>query len=330
MHQEAVEKRLDAMKIIVLGAGAIGSIIAGHLTRAGEDVTIVARGERAVYLKEHGITITGLVDFNVPCSVVTDSRELSVADVLIVTVKTYDMESALSDLGRLEVDCVLSLQNGVMKNEQLAGIFGKDKTLGATAVFSGEVLKDGAVRFTFHDSLYIGELPKGTSARVRSLVDILKRSGIYAKATTQIQTSEWAKFVSWMGFTALSVLTRQETCKFLSDPDMAVIVARIMKEAASLTARLGIPLEDRKLMPVKTIGEASEEEAVKMIRKAGAILEAQSPEHKVSTLQDLERGRHLEVEETLGYVVIKAGEQGVPVPTIETCYRLISGINRFI
>jgi 2-dehydropantoate 2-reductase len=60
------------------------------------------------------------------------------------------------------------------------------------------------------------------------------------------------------------------------------------------------------------------------------VMKSRAPTHRVSTLQDLERGRGLEVEETLGYVVTKAGKQGVPVPTVETCYRLISGINRFV
>ena len=318
------------MKIIVLGAGAMGSIIAGHLTRAGEDVTVIARGERAAYLKKHGITITGLVDFNVPCSVETDPRKIDTADVLMVTVKTYDMESALSSLGHLEVGCVLSVQNGVMKNEQLAGVFGEDKTLGAVTIFSGEVIKDGAVHFTFHDCFYIGELPNGSSERVKSLVDCLNRSGINAKAAAQIQTTEWTKYVSWLGMMVLAVLTRVETCKFLSDPDTAVIVARITREAASLAASLGIPLEDTTLMPVKTIAEVSEEEAIEKIRASGVMMKTKSPRHKLSTLQDLLRGRHLEVEETLGYAIVKASNQGVPIPTIETCYRLIAGINRFV
>src|SRR5712691_10569725 len=76
------------MKVVVLGAGALGSVLAGHLARAGEDVMLVARGERAQYSKKHGLTITGLVDFTVPCPVVTDVKSISHADVLIATVKT--------------------------------------------------------------------------------------------------------------------------------------------------------------------------------------------------------------------------------------------------
>src|SRR5262249_40403944 len=137
-----------AMKIVILGAGALGTVLGAHLARAGEDVTLIARGARAVYLQEHGATLTGLVDFTGTVRVVTDPSEVHDADVLIVTVKTYDMASALPSVQHLHVDSVASIQNGVLKNEQLAQTFGWDKVLGAMAMFSAEVLPTGTVRFT--------------------------------------------------------------------------------------------------------------------------------------------------------------------------------------
>src|SRR6516162_2118217 len=107
------------MKIVILGAGALGTVLGVHLARAGEDVTLITRGQRASYLQAHGATITGLVDFTVPVTVVTDSQQVQDADVLMVTVKTYDMASALVSVKHLDVGSVLSLQNGVLKDEQL-------------------------------------------------------------------------------------------------------------------------------------------------------------------------------------------------------------------
>src|SRR5499426_1638290 len=159
------------MKIVILGAGALGTVVGAHLARAGEDVTLIARGQRAAYLQEHGATITGLVDFTVPVPVVTDPSQLHDADVLMVTVKTYDMEPALQSIKHLQVESVLSLQNGVLKDEQLAQTFGWDKVLGAMAMFGGEVLPTGMVRFTGNQGFYFGELPEGTSARVQTLAD---------------------------------------------------------------------------------------------------------------------------------------------------------------
>src|SRR5262249_27888792 len=92
-----------AMKIVILGAGALGTVLGAHLARAGEDVTLIARGQRAAYLQAHGATLTGLVDFTVPITVVTDPQQVHEADLLLVTVKTYDMESALNSIKHLQV-----------------------------------------------------------------------------------------------------------------------------------------------------------------------------------------------------------------------------------
>src|SRR5215831_6155104 len=119
------------MKIVILGAGALGTVLGAHLARVGEDVTLIARGQRAAYLQEHGATITGLVNFTVPITVATNPQQIHEADVLIVSVKTYDMALALKSIKHLQVENVLSLQNGVLKNEQLAQTFGWDKVLGA-------------------------------------------------------------------------------------------------------------------------------------------------------------------------------------------------------
>src|SRR2546430_5306925 len=142
------------MHIVILGAGALGTVLGAHLARAGEEVTLIARGIRAAYLQEQGATLTGLVDFTVPVHVVTDPSQVHEADVLIVTVKTYDMEAALQSVKDLHVASVLSLQNGVLKNEQLAQTFGWEKVLGAVAMFSGEVLPTGTVRFTANQGFY--------------------------------------------------------------------------------------------------------------------------------------------------------------------------------
>src|SRR5215831_16923969 len=168
------------MKIVILGAGALGTVLGAHLARAGEDVTLIARGQRAAYLQEHGATITGLADFTVPVHVVTDPSQVHDADVLIVTVKTYDMVAALASVKHLDVGSVLSIQNGVLKDEQLAQTFGWAKVLGAMVFTGAEVLPTGIVRCTANQGLLLGELPEGTSTRVQTLGDTLERVGIVA------------------------------------------------------------------------------------------------------------------------------------------------------
>ena len=134
------------MKIAILGAGAMGSILAAHLARAGEEVIVIARGKRAEEIKNNGITIGGLENFNVACPVLTDPQTLKKADVLIYTVKTYDMEASLKSLGHVEVASVFGVQNGVLKNEQMAEVYGPEKVLGAAAFLSGELENTGIVQ----------------------------------------------------------------------------------------------------------------------------------------------------------------------------------------
>ena len=315
------------MKIVVLGAGALGSIIGGHLARAGHDVTVVARGQRAAYLKRHGITVTGLADFTVPVAVATDPRTVTDADVLVVAVKTYDTETALESIRHLRIGSALSIQNGVLKNEQLARAFGWDKTLGAAAFLSGGVTPAGPVNFTVNEYLVLGELPAGVSARVQALVAGLVDAGIRAEAVPLVRSVEWSKYALFISWMAPAVLTRLPSYKFQVHAETAAVVARLVREMGLLAARLGIALEDREPLPMRTLYETSPAEAVAVIRRFGAVMRERAPAHKVSTLQDLEAGRRLEVEETLGYAVRTGAELGIELPALQTCYRLIAGID---
>src|SRR5712692_938207 len=260
------------MNIVILGAGALGSIIGGHLARAGEEVTVIARGQRAAYVQQHGLTLTGLADFTVPVAVTTEPQAVREADVLVVAVKTYDTEAALASVSHLKVGSVLSIQNGVLKNEQLAHTFGWEKTLGAAVVLSGEVMPAGPVRFTLNEYFGLGGLPEGTAARVQALVTALVRAGIRAEAAAEIRTVEWSKYALFMSWMAPAVLTHLETYKFLTLPDTAAIIVQLLQETALLAAKLGIPLEDRGPLPVNTLCSMSPAEAIATLRHFGTVM----------------------------------------------------------
>jgi 2-dehydropantoate 2-reductase len=318
------------MHIVILGAGALGTVLGAHLARAGEDVTLLARGQRSAYLQTHGATITGLADFTVPVRVVTDPSQVHDADVLIVTVKTYDMDTALQSVKHLDVGSVLSIQNGVLKDEQLAQTFGWAKVLGAMATLSAAVLPTGAVRFTVNQGVYLGELPEGTSRRVETVGATLARAGILAQVTSTIQSCAWAKYLGFVSWMAPAVLTRLETYKFLQAGPTASIVAAIVQELTQLATAQGIVLEDIPLFPTKTLSQLAWDDLVTRIQQMGAQLASQAPLHKMSTLQDAEQGKRLEVEETLGYAVRQSAALGIPTPTMDTCYKLIAGINHYL
>lgn len=316
------------MTYTILGAGALGSIIGAHLINAGEDVTILARGARAAHLQEHGISITGLVDITVPCQVETDPRRLTQTDTLVVAVKTYHTIDAIQPLGHLKVDSVFSVQNGVLKNQQLIDVFGEKAVLGSIGILSGELLDDGMVRFTLNQIVEIGELPDGTSERTNAIVASLNNAHINAAESDSIQSVEWSKFVGWSGYASVSVLSRLATWRFLSDDDSARITARVMQETSAVAATLGIPIVDKAPFPSGQVSQGSEDKAIAILQQAGENLRENAPQHRMSTLQDVERGSRLEIEETLGHTVREAERLGAPVPTVDTCYRMLSSIDR--
>ena len=203
----------------ILGAGAMGSIVGAHLRRAGQSVAMLARGARAAYLEQHGLTIRGLAEFTVPVQTLRDPAALGGAGVLIVATKTPGTEAALAALRHAHFGMTLSIQNGPLKNELLAAAFGAERVLGALADTSGELLPGGEVLFTRNVNILVGELAGGASERAERLARTIDAAGVRAAATPEILSLEWSKFCPWVGLMALSVTTRAPTWKYLSDPD---------------------------------------------------------------------------------------------------------------
>jgi 2-dehydropantoate 2-reductase len=219
----------------------------------------------------------------------------------------------------------------VFKNEQLARYFGQEKTLGAATTIGGEVMQAGEVRFTMNGMLWLGEHPEGTSEHVQAFATTLADTGINVEVSPQIQSVEWSKYVLFMSIMPIAVLTRFEMYKMLKDNDIAHAIAMLARETAQLSTKLGIPLDDYGAVFAKSLSSGPIEESVARLNQFGEMLEAQGGTAvRVSTLQDLERGRRLEVEEILGYALQKGVELDVQLPNVEMSYRLLTGINRYL
>ncbi|MGB9330979.1 MAG: 2-dehydropantoate 2-reductase [Steroidobacteraceae bacterium] len=312
----------------VLGAGAMGSIVGAHLTRAGHSVAMLARAARATQLEEHGITIRGLAEFSTAVRTVREPALLHSADTLIVATKTPDTMQALAALRHAHFGVTLSIQNGPLKNEILTEVFGAARVLGALADTSGELLSDGAVLFTRNVNILVGELGGGESERAQRLARALDTAGVRAAATAEIVTLEWSKFCCWVGLMALAVSTRALTWKYLSDPDSALLLVRLVREMGRLAQALGIGLSDRAVLPTATLCAVNEDEAVAIILRTGAQYRMSAPEHRMSALQDVQAGRPLEVNETLGYALEKARALKLELPLLECFTRLSAAIDR--
>ena len=312
------------MRFAILGAGALGTILGAHLSRAGHDVVMIARGERARVLQRQGLVLNGLSDIKARPQVVDDPSKLVDTDTLIVATKAIDTSHAIEALRHLRVENVFSVQNGVLKNELLVRVFGFSRVLGAMADFSGELLGNGEVKFTRNVCLHLGEEKGGTSPRAEALAALIDSAGVRCAAASNIRTREWSKFAGWIAQFPLAVLTRQITWKFLMDEHSAMVIVRIVREAAALAAAMKIELTDMPPLPVPSIVHGSDAQAVEIVRGIGQKFFETSPEHRMSAQQDVLRGSRLEYEETLGYALEKARELHVPMPTLEVCYRIIA------
>jgi 2-dehydropantoate 2-reductase len=320
------------MHFVIVGAGALGSIYAAYLARAGHQVSLIARGERAAALSSHGIGIVGEDSFTARCGIVTQPETLRQADVLILAIKTYDTAQALASLRGLNVKAAFSVQNGVLKNQQLGDVFGAEATLGAISMIGGDVLPvegdlPGAVRYSMAGPTVIGEPAGGDSSRVAELVDAFERSGLKAGASDVITSVEWSKFVGWSGFSTLAVMTRLPTWRFMLDADTALIAARVMRETAAVATEHGVKLQDSGFTSNAFLN-ASEEDAVKAVQADGEKRRTNAPGFRQSILQDADRNRRLEVNETLDYTLALAKDLGVAVPTLDLCCRVVRVVSR--
>ncbi len=310
------------MKFSIVGAGALGTIAGAHLIEGGHAVRMIARGKRADYLRNNGLRVYGLREFATPCEV---AERLGADDdgVVIYAVKTYHMEDALADVGHVRPRAVLSFANGVLKNEQLAKSFSRDCVVGCMANFSGELHPDGTVGFTRNICIHLGS----NWLDCIDIVDAVHNSGLVTRHADSIESVEWSKFVGWVALFSLSILTKATTGVFMSNQRLARVVATIVREAAAVARARGIELIDQSPMPVKRIAGASIDEAVRAVVETGEEFLRTASNHRMSSLQDFEAGRELEVHETLGFIVREAERLGVDADTSRNCYRIIAGLN---
>lgn len=315
------------MQFTIVGAGALGTILGGHLLAAGHGVTMIARGARLQQIKTQGLRLSGLKPMIVPCVAVDPGTPIAEPGIVIFTVKTYQMSAALAALAQLRPAAVFSVANGVLKNEQLAAAYGTEVVLGCMANVSGELLPSGTVDFTRNVHMLLGALAGYCGPDPLAIAAIIDAAGVVTSAVTDIETVEWSKFVGWLAMFTLSVIARATTGVLLEHPRLAAVGVGIVREAAAIAAARGIALVDQSPIPVVTVSTAPLPAAVQKLRDIGRHLLVQAPSHRMSSLQDLAAGRVLEVDETLGYAVSEAARLGLAVPTLALCYDLVAGLN---
>jgi 2-dehydropantoate 2-reductase len=315
-------------EFVILGAGAMGSIFGAHLARAGHSVVMLVREGRARQINADGVRLSGLDNLSIRVPATSDATQLSRAGVLIVAMKTLGTAAALAPLRHVQFDAVISLQNGAFKNDRLIDAFGRDGVLGALTDSSGELRPDGSVLFTRNVLTVIGELDGGMSRRAESIAGMIDAAGIRTCAVPDITTREWSKFCGWAGYMTMAVATRAPSWKFVADPDGALLIARVVREVGALAAARGIALSDESILPIASMCRGSEAEAAAAVMHRNKDMQATAPLHRISSLQDFDAGRELELEETIAVALQQGRDHAIPMPALDSLYHLCRNVAR--
>jgi 2-dehydropantoate 2-reductase len=306
-EREAGDDR-DAMKILVMGSGAVGAYYGARLQQAGEQVVFCARGDHLRALKYTGLEFTSYQgNFSIAVTATADPRDFAPYDLILFCVKSYDTAAAARTLdGCLNPGgAILTVQNGVENETLLAEVFGRDAVMGGNARVGAELVAPGHVVHRTGGLIEFGELDGSDTARAQRLAELFRRAGIFGELTMRLSTIRWEKLLWNAAFNTVTTLARRKVGDIIDDPDGLQLLRALMHEIAAVARAEGVALGDAQV-------EAQ-------ITRSHANLREVRP----STLQDSERGKPLEYEALCGVVRRAARRHQIATPYTDTMYALM-------
>jgi 2-dehydropantoate 2-reductase len=323
-----------AVKVCIFGPGAIGGYIGAHLARVpGIDVSVVGRGPQLAAIRQHGLRVAGPdATFSARVRATDRPEELGQQDYVFITLKSHQVGPALGGIQSLigPATTIIPPTTGIpfwyfhAQQGPLAGrrldaldpggrqwdVLGPERALGCVFWVATEVEAPGVIR---HDgagaSFPIGEPNDTMSPRLERLASMMRDGGLKAPVTTNIRGWLWVKMISSLCWNPVATLGYATLGDVHAHPDAVDLVRRMMIEAENVATTLGVSLP----VPI--------EKRIAMTRQAGG--------HKMSMLQDLERGRPLEIDALADSITTMREIADVKTPTIDlvlTLLRLRAGV----
>lgn len=283
------------MRIVVLGAGAIGSLFGAFLSK-GNDVTLIGRAPHVRAVIENGLRIAGKTAMRAEPKAVTSTQECDSPDLLILTVKSYDTERAVREAKPLvgENTTVMSLQNGLGNLEVIRNVLGKAKIIGSVTSHGAVLTAPGVVEHTGIGDTMIGNfIGSGDSEAVAVL---LTNNGIETIVSQNITEDVWYKALVNAAINPLAALARAPNGVLLEEEGLKAQAKAIVSEGVRVAAARGIYL--------------NEDEAFSRVMRVAT----QTAENRNSMLQDLERGRRTEIDQINGAISRMGAEVGIGTP----------------
>src|SRR5882724_1223352 len=319
------------MKFAIVGAGAIGALIGAMLSRAGEDVTLIARGPHLRAMQENGVRVHGPIgEFSARPNATDDPASIGTVDYVLLTVKAHSLTDMAPRLAPLIGDetCVVSAQNGLpwwyfyksggewegthIESVDPGGIISKSidpaKVIGSIVYPAAVVTEPGVIEHIEGNRLPIGEPDGSKSERCRKLSEALIKAGVRSPIRSDIRHDMWVKLMGNVAFNPISALTRATLVDIVQFPETHELATAIMAEVDLVAKRLGIEMG------------VSIQQRLDGAEKVGA--------HKTSMLQDLESGRPLELEAIVGSVVELGDKMGLALPCTKAVYACVKLLAR--
>jgi len=298
------------MKILVMGAGAIGAFYGAWLQRAGDEVYYCARGEHLRAMQEGGLAVKSVTgDFHLEVKASADPRELAPYELILFCVKSQDtLSSARQCVGCLTKDgAILTLQNGVENEAALCTIFPREQVMGGNARVGAEITGPGRLLHTVGGNAEIGELDGRKSERVMRIAESFRRAGVLGEVTDDLLTIRWHKLMGNNGTNTVCTLGRCSVGAALADPEGHALVRELFLD----TVRVG-RAEGAKL---------TEEQAERQLAQMNKYPNLMNV--RPSTLQDYEKGKRLEYDAITGAILRAAKRHNIAVPATETVHALL-------
>jgi 2-dehydropantoate 2-reductase len=282
------------MRILVVGAGAVGGYFGGRLLQAGRDVTFLVRPRRAVELGKHGLTIRSrLGDFHRSSPPIVLQEGLAEPfDLVLLSCKAYDLDGAMASFAKAvgPETAILPLLNGMRHIDRLAERFGAERVLGGQCAISTTLGADGAVvHLNDWHALSFGELDGSRSRRIETIASALLNAGFDARLSDEIRQEMWEKWVFIATAAGITCLMRASVGEYVA-AGAADLALGLLSECASIAAAQGFPLREPALDRGRTA-----------LTAAGSAL-------KASMLRDIEGSKPVEGDQILGDLLRRAAK----------------------
>ncbi len=290
------------MKIVMMGSGGVGGFFGAKLVQAGCDVTFVARGAHLAAMRENGLLIESeaLGDTHLPKVQVTDDpATVGKADLVILSVKLWDTEAAAAQIKPIvgPDTGVLSLQNGVIKDDILRGIFGEKAVMGGVAYVGSHIGRPGVIhQIGTMQRIVVGEYDRRRSPRAEYIYAAFKRAGVKSELSDDIRRSIWEKYAFLVGLSATTSSMRSTLGPILANERSRDFMLQIMREVVAVGRAHGVALP------------------ADFAENRLAFADTLPADMDASMHHDLKNGNPLEVDWLSGGVVKLGREKDVPTP----------------